>query len=189
MRIKHYLYIISFLFIVSCSQEFTPKPRAYYRITFPDKEYISYNESPLYKFEYPIYGRIVRDTGKFSEAEWINIEFPQYKGKIHISYKNIYKNIDTLLNDAHLMAYKHAIKADAIDEKIFENTDNKVYGLLYDIKGNAASSVQFFVTDSTKHYLRGALYFNSIPNKDSLAPVVAFFKSDIIHLIETIRWK
>ncbi len=119
----------------------------------------------------------------------MNIEFPQYKGKIYISYKPISHNIGALLEDSHTLAYKHSIKAEAINERLFIDEENRVYGVMYDITGDVASSVQFFVTDSVTHFVRGALYFNLQPNSDSLAPVIDFFREDIIHLIETIRWK
>ena len=119
----------------------------------------------------------------------MNIVIKDLNAKIHLSYKNIHQNLSVLLDDAHTLAYKHSIKADAINEKVFINHEKKVYGILYEIKGDAASSVQFFMTDSTDHYIRGALYFNTNPNKDSLAPVVQFLKTDIVHFIETLNWK
>jgi gliding motility-associated lipoprotein GldD len=94
-----------------------------------------------------------------------------------------------MMEDARSLAYKHTVKADAIDERIFSNSEKKVYGVLYDIRGNSASSIQFFLTDSTKHYIRGALYFRVEPNKDSLAPAVDFFTKDVIEFIESFEWK
>jgi len=119
----------------------------------------------------------------------ISISFPDYKAKIHLSYKDISGNLNQLTEDARTLAYKHTYKADAIDEQVFINPEQKVYGILYDIKGNSASSIQFYVTDSSKHYLRGALYFRCQPNKDSLAPAIEYFTADVVHLIETLRWK
>ena len=172
-----------------CRRKYTPKPRGYFRIDFPEKNYLRFNDTCPYTFEYPGYGTIVPDNDYFSEPCWMNIEFPQYKGKIHISYKSVSDNIGTLLEDSHTLAYKHTIKAEAIDERLFIDEENRVYGVMYDISGDAASSVQFFVTDSVTHFVRGSLYFNLQPNSDSLAPVIDFFREDIIHLIETIRWK
>jgi gliding motility-associated lipoprotein GldD len=172
-----------------CRRKYTPKPRGYFRIDLPDKEYQLYNDSCPYTFEYPTYGTIVPDNDYLSEPCWINIEFPQFMGKIHISYKTVSDNINVLLEDSHTLAYKHTIKAQAINETLFLNEEDKVYGVMYDISGDAASAVQFFVTDSVTHYLRGSLYFNIQPNSDSLAPVIEFFQKDMIHLIESIRWK
>lgn len=186
------LVILFSLFLLTqdgCRRRYTPKPRGYFRIDFPEKEYQLYHDTCPYTFEYPVYGTIVPDSDYLSEPCWINIEFPQYNGKIHISYKPISDNIGTLLEDSHTLAYKHTIKADAIDERLFIDRENRVYGVMYDIAGDAASSVQFFVTDSITHFVRGSLYFNLTPNSDSLAPVIDFFREDIIHLIETTRWK
>ena len=159
------------------------------RIDFPDKEYQVYSEECPYQFQYPVYGVIEKDNSRLSEDCWINIVFAEYNGKIHITYKPVNDNLATYLEDSRTFVYKHTIKAEAIDEHLYVFTDKKVYGILYDIKGNTASSVQFFLTDSTKHFLRGSLYFNVEPNKDSLAPVINFFREDIIHLIETFEWK
>jgi gliding motility-associated lipoprotein GldD len=131
----------------------------------------------------------VRDTDKNAEPCWMNVEFKPYKSKIHLSYKPVNQNVSKFIEDAHTLAYKHAIKADAIEENLITDEKRKVYGLVYEIKGNAASSVQFYVTDSLKNFLRGSLYFEVQPNKDSLAPAIDFFRKDILHLIETLKWK
>jgi gliding motility-associated lipoprotein GldD len=141
-----------------------------------------------FSFEYPNYGVIKPDTDKSAEPFWANIEFPEFKGKIHLSYKKVHHNLATYIEDTRKLAYKHSAKADAIDEILISNDTTKVYGIIYDIKGNTASSVQFFVTDSVKNFIRGALYFNSSPNKDSLAPVIVFFRKDIDHFIKTLKW-
>jgi gliding motility-associated lipoprotein GldD len=117
------------------------------------------------------------------------MEFPRFRAKIHFSYKPVNKNLEAILKETYDYAYSHSIKADAITELPWQHRENKVYGILYDIKGNTASSIQFFVTDSTKNFLRGALYFSAEPQADSLAPVIEFFREDIIHMIETFKWK
>ena len=181
--------LIIFVLIVSCSQVYTPKPSGYLRIDFPEKKYQSFKGSMPYAFDYPVYGEIVVDKQKDAEPFWINIEFPKYKGKIHLSYKKINKNLANYIEETRKLAYKHASKADAIDEKIIRNDTTNVYGIFYDIKGNSASSVQFFVTDSNKNFIRGALYFSAQPNKDSLAPAIEFFKKDVEHFIQTLKWQ
>jgi gliding motility-associated lipoprotein GldD len=190
---KSYLRIpvwaLLLLSLIGCNPHYTPKPDGYLRIDFPEKAYQIYNSSCPYTFEYPIYGRIVPDTSRITEPCWINIEFPQFAGKIHISYKPVKNNVNVYIEDSRTLAYKHSVKADAIRETLYTDNDRKVFGLLYEIKGDAASSVQFYLTDSTRHFLRGSLYFNVQPNADSLAPVIDFFKEDIMHLIETVKWK
>ncbi|RLD29311.1 MAG: gliding motility lipoprotein GldD, partial [Bacteroidetes bacterium] len=153
------------------------------------KKYKTYNSDCPYTFDYPVYASIESDNLVNSEPCWINIDFPKYNGKVHISYKTVDNNINLLLEDAYTLAYKHTVKADAIEEYLINKPDSKVYGILYDIEGNAASSVQFFLTDSTENFLRGALYFRTTIDKDSLAPVIDFFRDDILYFIDSFEWK
>ena len=97
--------------------------------------------------------------------------------------------LDKLIKDSYKLTFKHTVKADYIDETIIRSENKNVSGILYDVGGNAASAVQFYVTDSTTHFLRGSLYFYAPPNADSIAPSVAYFRNDVIHLIETLKWK
>ncbi len=186
------IIIISFLFItifiLGCKKSYTPKPRGYYRIDLPEKSYISSDKSFPYSFKYPSYTKILIDSSDNAEPYWIDIDYPQLKGKIHISYKIIKNNLKVLSEDSHTFAYKHAIKASAINERLIQNKSKNVYGIVYEIKGNAASSIQFYLTDSIHNFLRGSLYFYVEPNIDSLAPVVNFCKQDIDYLIETFEW-
>ncbi len=181
--------IIGSIILGGCNRKYTPKPRGYFRIDLPEKKYVQLDSIFPYKFKYPSYTNLVDDQSKRSEKYWINIDYPGLNGKIHISYKNVHGNINQIIEDTRELAYKHTIKADAINEIRFAKPEKKVYGILYEIEGNAASSVQFFMTDSSEHYLRGALYFNTEPNKDSLAPVLEFVKKDITVLIESFEWK
>jgi gliding motility-associated lipoprotein GldD len=185
------LWVLSFgLALSSCQRNYTPKPHAYYRIDFPEKEYRLYDSICPFTFEYPVYGTVAPDTRPTSGPCWINIEFPKYGGTIYLTYLEIDSNFDQFVEDNWKMIFnKIAQKADAVDQRAYENPDLKVYGTIYDIRGNAASSVQFYVTDSVKNYLRGSLYFSTKPNQDSLAPVITFFREDIIHLMESIEWK
>ncbi len=186
---KAFQLCIILIFAFSCKNNPTPKPRAYFRISFPEHKYDSLENTYPYFFEYPEYAKIELDKSPTAEPYWINIHYPEYKGKIHISYKEVHDNLAQMLEDNRKLAYKHSIKADAIGEKLFLAPEKNVYGILYDIRGDAASSVQFFLTDSVRNFLRGSLYFNTIPNKDSLAPVVDFVKEDIMHMMETFEWK
>jgi gliding motility-associated lipoprotein GldD len=189
---KIYVYasiIVLAIMFLQCKNNYTPKPRAYYRISFPEHKYQLLEEGLPYSFEFPKYSKVIKDISPNAEPYWININYPDYNGKIHISYKKIDDNLQEVLEDSRKLAYKHSIKADAIGEKLFISPEKNVYGILYDIKGDAASSVQFFLTDSIRNFIRGSLYFNAVPNKDSLAPVVSFVKKDIIHLMETFEWK
>jgi gliding motility-associated lipoprotein GldD len=200
------------LFFISCNSPFTPKPREYYRIPFPERKYQLFNQPGYpYSFEYPVYGRIGKDSTLFDENPdnpyWINIEFPEFSGRIYLSYKTIggnsvykvkkengYKDslvkntFEGLRDEAFKMSFKHSLKASSIDDSSF-TTPNNIGGVYFTVGGNAATANQFFVTDSTRHFLRGALYFDAAPNADSLAPVNSFLQEDLKHMIQTFRWK
>jgi len=174
---------------MSCQQNYTPKPNAYYRIDFPEKEYRTYDSICPFTFVYPVYGMVIPDVRPTSDPCWLNIRFPKYNGTIHLTYKEIDSDFDSLIENDWKLLHKIAQRSDGIDYDIIDNPEVKVYGMIYHHSGNAASQVQFFVTDSVKNYLRGALYITAKPNYDSLAPVIAFFREDIIVLIESFRWK
>ena len=190
IRFQVFLLVIIMMTLVSCQQSYAPKPHAYYRIDFPEREYRLYDGVCPFTFEYPEYGTIIPDARPTSESYWMNIIFPKYKGTVHLTYLEINNNFDELIENDWKVVYKGiAQKADAVGERLHYDPDGKVYGIMYDIEGNAASQLMFFVTDSVKNYLRGSLYFYTRPNHDSLAPVVSFFREDIVHLMKTVRWK
>ncbi len=195
---KSSLCTILFLFWISysCKEVTVPRPRGHFRIDLPQKQYITFNNTPdsvsefPLSFEFPAYGKLLLLNKNNSETGWFNIEFPAFRAKIYLTYKDVTNNLESLMEQTYKMNVKnHINKADAINEQIFSDAENSVYGILYDLKGNTASAVQFYATDSIKHYLRGSLYFSAEPNADSLAPVIDFFREDILHLIETLRWK
>lgn len=175
-----------------CNNEsYTPKPRGYFHISFPKKEYVSFSDGCPFTFEYPKYAVIQPDRERDAGTCWNNLYFPQFNARLHLTYYNISssKEYDGLVEDARTLAFKHTVKANAIDQKLINYPERKVYGIYYAIEGNTASSVQFFLTDSAKHYFRGALYFNERPQYDSIAPVVGFIKKDIDRMISTFKWK
>jgi gliding motility-associated lipoprotein GldD len=187
--------LIIFLFLFACNSDYTPRPRGYFKIDLPKKEYRQFDQAGYpYTFEYPVYGTIIKDSLFFDKHPenpyWINIDFPSFNGRIHLSYKEIGRNkFDSLVNDAFTMSYKqHTYKASAIQREAFVTPEGSS-GVYFTLKGNAATGNQFFVTDSTKHFLRGALYFAATPNADSLQPVNDFLKKDLWHLINSLRWR
>jgi len=182
-------FLCLLLIITGCRHDYIPKPRAYFRIDLPRHSYMVYDSVCPYMFEYPVYTRITPSTDRFAEPCWINIVYAHYKATVHISYKSIKGNLEQLFEDSRTLVYKHTIKAESISEQLYTNTDGNVYGILYDITGNAASNIQFVLTDSVHHFIRGALYFRAEANADSLAPVIRFIREDIIHLMETLDWK
>lgn len=192
----HKLAILLLIIIVaSCKPEaYTPKPRGYYNITFPEHTYKLFSDTRFpYSFEYPEYAEIIRDTLFFGERTenpfWISIIFPTLGGRIYLSYKIMNKDIGKLTEDAYDMTFFHTKKADYIGDDIFNIDSTNVHGLFYTVSGNAASAYQFYATDSVHHYLRGALYFDVTPNADSLKPVNEFIRKDMEHLLTTLRWK
>lgn len=195
MRVTGFMIVVfSLLFLISCNSSYTPKPKGYFRIEFPEKKYQLFDQPGYpYTFEYPVYANIVKDTVFFGEATenpwWININFPSFNGRIYVSYKSIGKNsIDKLLNDAFNLTNKHTSKAYSIDESRIE-TPNHIHGMLFNVGGNVATANQFFLTDSAKHFLRGALYFDATPNEDSLGIVNLFLQEDMKHMINTFHWR
>lgn len=180
-------------FLAACggSSDYSPKPRGFFRIVFPDKGYQTYNEGCPFNFEYPKYARIEPDKSKNALPCWINLQYPQFNATLHLTYDPIHtkKEFNEMIEDAHKLSFKHTVKATGIDEGVIRYPDRNVYGIYYTIDGNAASSAQFYLTDSTKHYMRGALYFNSEPRLDSIQPVLNYLKKDVDVLIKTLRWK
>lgn len=189
------LLLIGFLFAACGPADddediYTPKPQGYFKLTLPEKKYEKYNSGCPFSFEYAAVAKVSNDSSKIAEPCWLNIDYPVLRARIYLSYKNVTKqNIGVLFEDARNLVYKHTVKADDIRESAFVDDKKKVYGNLYQIGGNAASSIQFYATDSTTHFLRGALYFNCPPNADSLAPVINYVKQDVTHLMETLEWK
>jgi gliding motility-associated lipoprotein GldD len=176
------------LLVAGCGNTYTPKPRGFFRIDFPKKAYQHYSSDCPFEFDYPVYAEVVKDQGRNVRPCWINIEFPKFKGTVHLSYLKIENNLAKYEEDSRNLTYKHTQKAESIEE-ITIHPSERVYGIYYDIKGNTASSVQFTLTDSSRHFLRGALYFYTIPSSDSLAPVIDFIRKDVDYMIKTMRWK
>jgi gliding motility-associated lipoprotein GldD len=182
------------LVIISCNSVYTPKPRGYFNISFPEKKYEVFDQPGYpYTFEYPVYAKVVRDTSFFGDAPenpwWINVNFPQFAGTIYISYKQIGAyTLGKLVNDAYNMTNKHSIKAYSIDDSVI-TTPNNVHGVFFKVGGDVATANQFFLTDSVKNFLRGALYFDTTPNQDSLKPVNDFLREDMVHMVNTFKWK
>jgi gliding motility-associated lipoprotein GldD len=189
MKYSRYLALF-FLLTASCSDSYTPKPRGFFRIDLPEHSYRVFDTVFPYTFEYPAYADIVGDSSKMAEKYWINIRYLPFKATLHFSYKSIDGNLSKYLDDAHTLVNKHIPKANAISQREFADTANRVFGLVYEISGaDAASPYQFYLTDSLTNFVRGALYFNHVPNNDSLAPVIGFLKKDMEHMISTFRWK
>lgn len=187
------------LFFSACggNNDYSPKPRGYFRIEFPKKQYKELVSDYPFSFQYPVYARIEKDTQTrvpkklINMNHLLNMQFPQFNATLHLSYETITSKdvFRQLAEDARKFAFKNTVKATGIDQGNISVPAHKVYGLYYTIGGNSASSVQFFLTDSTKNYLRGALYFNNEPRLDSIRPALDFIKKDIAVMIGSFKWK
>ena len=151
--------ILTFLLLVlSCDRATTPKPTGYVRIDYPEKEYRLYDDQQYYRFEIPVYARVEDERIRGgADQGWLNLEVPPLNGKIYLSYKPVSDNLGSYITDCRELAYKHTVKADGIEETPFLDRENKRFGMVYDLSGDVASAIQFFITDSTTHFLRGSL--------------------------------
>jgi gliding motility-associated lipoprotein GldD len=196
LRPEIFIVLLLIAATVACNSPYTYKKKGYFVIDFPEKSYRSFDQPGYpYTFEYPVYATILKDTSFFDAKPenpwWINIEVPMFRGRIYVSYKEVHSRnqMDSLVNDAFKMAHKqHTDVSTGIDDSLMK-TPNGVEGIYYSLRGNTATANQFFLTDSTRHFLRGSLYFDATPNEDSLGIVNDFLKKDLQHLINTLKWK
>lgn len=196
--IKSILPVLLFILLISlssCHGDYMPKPKAYPRVHYPERKYELYDPASCpFRFEKPVYAVVQQDTAFFGQRPvdpcWLNIVFPDFNGTINLTYKEINKTmtLDRLLDDAHKLSFKHTKKANFIDESLIVNKHG-VSGIFYNVGGDAATNIQFFLTDSVHHYIRGSLYFFNEPNSDSMAPVLAFVRQDIDTILSSFEWK
>lgn len=178
-----YMCLVFVFGIVGCEEETLPKPKAMLRLEFPKATQGLYSNN-VFSFVHNIDAHV-----RLKNGNAITIDYPQMNASIFLSYKKVENNINQLLSDAQKLSYEHAAKADNIMEQPFLNDRGKVYGMFYDVKGDAASQAQFYATDSTKHFLTGSLYFNIKPNYDSIYPAAVYLQNDIRKLMESLQWK
>ncbi len=180
---------LAVLLLASCAKTGAPKPYGYYRITVPDTSYVPFESLyPSYPYSFAL-SRNAEVRPRADEPYWINLYYPAFDATIHCSYKPVRNNLRELTNDALEFVYRNASFANAIPEREYAHPEAHVYGVLFDLEGNTASSCQFFITDSTKHFFRASVYCNCPPNADSLAPVYNYLRADVIRMVETFEWK
>ncbi len=200
--------LVFFIVLFSCNSDFTPRPRSYFDIEVPKKDYQLFNQAGYpYSFEYPVYANISKEVDSSqNDLYWINIDFKGFNGRIYLSYKDlngysIYKiktasgyrdsavrnTFEGLREEAYKMTFKHTVKSSGIIDSVFR-TPNGLGGVYFYVGGDAATSRQFFMTDTNRHFVRGALYFDASPNADSISVVSNFLDADMKHLISTFRW-
>ena len=176
--------------LTSCGEEERPlpKPKGYFRIDLPEKNYVSVDTIERYAFEVPTYAILTGDPFSPQEKNWINVEVPQFKASIHLTHKH--GNLSEYLEDVHTMLTKHLQKANGMNDSLIVNPEHRVYGMLIEMDGKGvATPLQFYLTDSTANFVRGALYFNFVPNNDSMQPVIDYLRQDIDRMISTFEWK
>ncbi len=210
-------YLVSIFLVIialACNSDYQPKPKGYFDISLPkDRSYTAFNDVRYpYSFEYPTDAKIVKDSTFFEPSPknefWINIDYPKYNCKIYFSYNNVtgksfYKkkdaagnyidslgenSFDKLRNDAFNLTAKHMSKSSEIPNELIK-TPKGIGGIMFKVGGNAASPIQFFLTDTTRHFLRGALYYDASPNADSTKPITDFIFKDLQHVINSFDWK
>ena len=177
-------YSLLFFFLFACGSDSTPKPRAFFKIKFPQKEYQTFSDNKLaFTFLYPKYSKVEIEKN----INFLNINFPQFSGKLYLTYVNLNNDLNEHIEQSRSLAYKHNDQADVISEQVFVNEEDNIYGMLYEYQGVTATSSQFYLTDSINHFFRGSFYFNTQIN-DSIIPVNNFIKEDIKNLIESLSW-
>ena len=196
MRISKFIIPLTVMVLAfvafSCDRDtnYLPKPRGYFRIDLPEKAYTKVDTIERYSFECPVYAFVTPDPYSPDEKNWVNIEMPSFKGSIHLTHKPVDGNLGEYLEDVHTMVTKHLQKANGMRDSLIVNDEHNVYGMFIEMDGKGvATPMQFYLTDSTKNFVRGALYFNFKPDNDSMQPVINFIRQDIDHLIETFEWK
>ena len=182
--IKKTILFFAIIILVSCKKDTIPKPSGFLALEYPAANYVSFDKNCPFTFE-------VNDAAVIKEKSANNFEinYPKMKATLYLNYRSVNNNIKILLQDAQKLTYKHVIKADDIIAQPFVNNDNKVYGMFYSVNGNAATNAQFYVTDSTKHFVDCSVYFYAKPNYDSIYPAANFVKNDMRKLMETLKWK
>lgn len=198
----HLLSVLCYLFPVpcllsSCTRPATPKEYGYFRISLPPHEYINSQSEPTMREAQQQFAKqtinyqlsTAADVLPLDSPGWFNIHYPTLNATIHCSYMPVQHNLKQLIDDSEEFVYSHTVKASAIPEQAYDDPINHVYGVYYELEGNTATPVQFWVTDSTQHFFRASVYIDCIPNQDSLAPVINYLKTDCRTLIESIRWQ
>lgn len=178
--------------MASCGEEERPlpKPKGYFRIDMPEKNYVNVDTLQRFAFEAPSYAQLTNDPFAPQEKNWVNVEMPCFKASIHLTHKEVKGNLGEYLEDVHTMITKHLQKANGMNDSLIVNPERKVYGMLIEMDGKGvATPLQFYLTDSTANFVRGALYFNFVPNNDSMQPVIDYLRQDIDRMINTFEWK
>ena len=186
---KIFFFLVLLFFFISCTPDYSPKPSGYFHIDLEDHNYKSLIDYPEFEFNISNQVEVIK-IPEANKGKWFNLAYPRLNAQIYCSYLPITKmNLEQAFKKGHEFIGKHTVKIEEIQEQAFESQEQNVYGFIYKLKGEAASPIQFMLTDSISSFFRGALYFNDIPNQDSIAPVLEYINKDIQIIIESFRWK
>ena len=196
-HLSKYTFFFCIIFL-SCTQEkeqskFTdaPRPKGFNRIELPNASYVALEKGHPFTFEVSSYAKVLKDTVSWAEPHWLYIYYPRWDAFIQLTYKPLQHNskkLAALIQDAYTLASKHQGKASGIQDYVMTTKSGRKAGLI-ELEGEVATSFQFYTTDSTQHFLRGAVYVRTATDNDSLAPIIKFIKQDALHLIQTLEWK
>ena len=178
------LFLVVLASLAGCTGDTLPKPKSQLSLAYDQPQHKTTESECPYTFEKNTIGKL-----RYKDDCSAIIDYPKLNGSLFLTYRKVEGNIKNLLNEAQKLTYEHVRKADDILEEKWVDEKNKTYGMFYDLKGNAASQSQFYVTDSTAHFLTGSIYFNAKPNYDSIYPAAVYLKNDIRRLMETVRWE
>ncbi|WP_375419145.1 gliding motility lipoprotein GldD [uncultured Hymenobacter sp.] len=187
------LLLTPLLLLAGCSSapDYTPKPKGYNRIDLPPPRYRQLAPGHPYSFEYSRYAKVLRDSSYLAQPHWLNVYYPDLHANVQITYMDVQRNrklYNKMMEDARKLTGKHQIKATAIDERIMR-TPNGMRASVFELQGEVPSQFQFYTTDSTKHFFRGALYFRTATDNDSLAPVIEYVKRDMVQMLNTLKYQ
>jgi len=190
--------LVFLIFLLSCTHEKeqnkfsdAPRPKGFNRIELPNASYVSLEKGHPFTFEVSSFAKVLKDTVSWAEPHWLYVYYPRWDAFIQLTYKplnNNPKKLASLIQDAYTLASKHQGKASGIQDYVMTTKSGRKAGLI-ELEGEVATSFQFYTIDSTKHFLRGAVYVKTATANDSLAPIIKFIKQDAIHLIQTLEWK
>ncbi|MDO4763944.1 MAG: gliding motility lipoprotein GldD [Flavobacteriaceae bacterium] len=182
---RYAIFVVLFLGLMSCQQDYLPKPKGELRLEYPQPKYQKFQSGCSFSFEHSNFSKI----HQAKQNCWYNLSYPEMKANVFITYFPIKNDFNLHIKEVEKMVYEHTIRASAIETKSFSYPEKKVFGNFYELKGQSASNIQIYVTDSTRHFVTANLYFKSRPKPDSLQPAIDYIRKDLVHLIETFNWK
>ena len=187
------LVLLFFLavFFSACEQTYQPKEKGYPRFDLPSPKYAPVTGDHPYSFEVSEFARVSRDSSRLAEPHWINIDYPSLGGVVSITYKEVDHDLVKLnkyIEDSRTLISKHNVKAYGIEETTIKTAQGQK-AFVFALTGQVPTQFQFYTTDSSKHFLRGALYFRTAMENDSLAPAIQYISHDMLHLLNTLKWK